>query len=110
VITVQLVGVTCWGVLLLLQWALAEMSLGDADLSFWEQNACGGVLGLDELVGGDGKGWLNKLLATPDAWTIGPVGVPFCADDSITGDKGWTFAWAVAALSHCLDVAEDKMS
>jgi hypothetical protein len=35
--------------------------------------------------------------------------VPFCADDSITGE-GWTFAWAVAALSHCLDVAEDKMS
>jgi hypothetical protein len=109
VITVQLVGVTCWGVLLLLQWALAEISFGDAELSLWGENDCGGVLGLDELVGGDGKGWWNKLLATLDARTIGPVGVQFCVDDPIIGE-GWKFSWVAESLSDCLSVPEDITS
>lgn len=55
-IIVQLAGVITWGVLFLLELAVEEMSRGEMALSFWEQIACGGVLGPDEFSAGDKEG------------------------------------------------------
>lgn len=49
----QFVSVTRDGVIFLLEVAVEQISTGEIDLSVWEEDALGGVLGPEELVGGD---------------------------------------------------------
>lgn len=50
---VQFVAVTRDGATFLLEVAVEQTSIGEIDLSVWDEDALGGVLGPEELVGGD---------------------------------------------------------